>query len=404
MPMRATMIALATLGFGLASAMTPALAQTAPWLQTPPNKKDAVPAFKGQTRATPLTTGKVNLKVQTIASGIPHPWAIAFLPDGAVIATQKSGKLWLVTPQGRKTEITGAPKVADSGQGGLMDVSLGPDFTTTRIIWLTYSEPRGLLGKSGTTLAKAQLSKNRRSLENVTVVFRQEPAWSGGGQFGSNIEWDAAGNIFLTLGERLTRESRQHAQNITDDLGKVVHITQQGKPAPGNPFIGRKDAAPEIWSYGHRNPQGAAINPDTGKLWTVEHGPRGGDEINVPAPGKNYGWPVITYGIDYPGGPIGKGITAQAGMEQPIYYWDPVIAPSDMIFYKGSLFPWKGELLVGGLSGVVVRLTVNSEKIAGEDRMLENQGRVRDIAEAADGSIWLAIDDDDGKILRVTPG
>lgn len=403
--MRAVVIGLAALSLSIGSWAMPARAQTAPWLQAPPNKPDAVPAFKGQNRAPPLTTGLAKLNVQTVVSGIPHPWAIAFLPDpdGAVLATQKSGRLWLVTPQGEKSEIAGAPKVAYGGQGGLMDISLGPDFNANRTIWLTYSEPRSGFDKSGTTLAKAQLSEDRKSLRNLTVVFRQQPAWSGGGQFGSNIEWDASGNIFLTLGERLTQQSRLHAQNITDDLGKVVHISPEGKPAPGNPFIGRKDAAPEIWSYGHRNPQGATINPDSGKLWTIEHGPRGGDEINVPAPGKNYGWPVITYGIDYPGGPIGKGITAQAGMEQPIYYWDPVIAPSDMIFYKGRLFPWQGDLLVGGLSGVVVRLKVDGEKIIGEDRMLEGLGRVRDIAEAADGSLWLVIDDDDGKIIRVTP-
>jgi glucose/arabinose dehydrogenase len=402
--MRAVTIFLSALGVGAALFAAPATAQTAPWLQVPPNKKDAVPAFKEQTRAPPLTTDKVKLKVQTIASGISHPWAIAFLPDGAVLVTQKSGKLWLVTPRGQKSEVAGVPKAIYGGQGGLMDISLGPDFTANRTIWFTYSEPRGE-DTSGTTLAKAHLSRDRKSLENVKVVFQQKPAWQQrSGQFGSNIEWDATGNIFLTLGDRQDAQARQHAQNITDDLGKVVHITPAGLPAPGNPFIGRKDAAPEIWSYGHRNPQGAAIHPDSGKLWVVEHGPRGGDEINVPAPGRNYGWPVITYGIDYPGGPIGKGITAQAGMEQPIYYWDPVIAPSDMIFYKGSLFPWKGNLLVGGLKGVVVRLKVDGEKVVGEDRMLEGQGRVRDIAEAADGSIWLAIDDEDGRILRVTPG
>lgn len=401
--MRAALIGLAVFGLGVGPVMAPALAQAGSWLRVPPNKKDAVPAFKGQTRAPAMSSG-LKLKVQTIASGIPHPWAIAILPDGAVLATQKSGKLWLVTPRGQKRQIGGVPKVVNEGQGGLMDISLGPDFAANRTIWFTYSEPRGG-GKSGTTLAKAQLSKDRGSLENLKVVFRQNPSWATrSGHFGSNIEWDAAGNIFLTLGERQSPGSREHAQNIADDLGKAVRITPDGLPAPGNPFVGRKGAAPEIWSYGHRNPQGAAINPMSGKLWVVEHGPRGGDEINAPAPGRNYGWPVITYGIDYPGGPIGKGITAQSGMEQPIYYWDPVIAPSDMLFYKGSLFPWKGDVLVGGLSGVVVRLKVNGEKIVGEERFLEDQGRIRDIAEAADGSIWLAIDDDDGKILRVTPG
>ncbi len=389
------------IGFGAVWCL-PATAQTAPWLKASPNKTDAIPAFPGQTRARWDKTS-VKPKVETVASGIAHPWAIAILPDGDVLATQKSGKLWLVTPKGVKTEVSGAPKVAYGGQGGLMDISLGPDFTNRRTVWLTYSEPRGG-GKSGTTLAKALLAKDRKSITGLTVVFRQQPAWGGGGQFGSNIAWDSAGNIFLTLGERYSVESRKHAQNITDDLGKVVHITPEGQPAPGNPFIGRKDAAPEVWSYGHRNPQGAAINPESGKLWEIEHGPRGGDEINVPQPGGNYGWPVITYGIDYPGGPIGAGVTAKAGMEQPIYYWDPVIAPSDMIFYKGDLFPWKNQLLIGSLAGGVVRLIVDGEKVMAEDRMLEDEGRIRDIDEAPDGALWLAVDDTNGKLLRVTPG
>lgn len=399
--MRATILGMGLLALGACDA-APVVAQTAPWQQAAPNKKDATPAFKGQTRAR-WDKSSVKPAVQVVASGIPHPWAIAMLPDGDVLVTQKSGKLWLVTPKGQKSEVAGAPKVAYGGQGGLMDISLGPDFTNQLTLWLTYSEPRGG-GKSGTTLAKAVLSKDRKSITGLTVVFRQQPAWSGGGQFGSNIAWDSAGNIFLTLGERYSVESRKHAQNITDDLGKVVHITPEGKPAPGNPFIGKAGAAPEIWSYGHRNPQGAAINPKSGKLWEIEHGPRGGDEINVPEPGKNYGWPVITYGIDYPGGPIGDGITAKPGMEQPIYYWDPVIAPSDMIFYKGDLFPWTDQLLIGSLAGGVVRLIVDGETVVAEDRMLEDEGRIRDIDEAPDGALWLAVDDSDGKLLRVTPG
>jgi aldose sugar dehydrogenase len=387
-----------------ASAQTPSsrAAVGAPAPQGPPNKKDAVPAFAGQTRAPESKSG-VKLKVNTVASGIDHPWAIALLPDGKLLVTARSGKLWLVTPTGQKTEVTGAPKVDARGQGGLLDISIGPDFTNARTVYMSFSEDRGNK-TNGTSLAKATLSADNSKLENLQVIFQQQPAWASTLHFGSNIEWDSAGNIFLTVGERSLPESRVHAQDITTDLGKVIHVTPDGKPASNNPFLGRTDALPEIWSYGHRNVQGAAINPETGKLWTVEHGPRGGDEINIPEPGKNYGWPVITYGIDYPGGPIGDGITAKDGMEQPTYYWDPVIAPGDMTFYTGNLFPWKGDLLVASLAGAIVRLEVTGDRITGEERLLTDQGRIRDVQEAADGSLWVITDDSNGKVLNVTPG
>jgi aldose sugar dehydrogenase len=387
-----------------ASAQTPSsrAAVGAPAPQGPPNKKDAVPAFAGQTRAPESKSG-VKLKVNTVASGIDHPWAIALLPDGKLLVTARSGKLWLVTPTGQKTEVTGAPKVDARGQGGLLDISIGPDFTNARTVYMSFSEDRGNK-TNGTSLAKATLSADNSKLENLQVIFQQQPAWASTLHFGSNIEWDSAGNIFLTVGERSLPESRVHAQDITTDLGKVIHVTPDGKPASNNPFLGRTDALPEIWSYGHRNVQGAAINPETGKLWTIEHGPRGGDEINIPEPGKNYGWPVITYGIDYPGGPIGDGITAKDGMEQPTYYWDPVIAPGDMTFYTGNLFPWKGDLLVASLAGAIVRLEVTGDRITGEERLLTDQGRIRDVQEAADGSLWVITDDSNGKVLNVTPG
>jgi aldose sugar dehydrogenase len=387
-----------------ASAQTPSsrAAVGAPAPQGPPNKKDAVPAFAGQTRAPESKSG-VKLKVNTVASGIDHPWAIALLPDGKLLVTARSGKLWLVTPTGQKTEVAGAPKVDARGQGGLLDISIGPDFTNARTVYMSFSEDRGNK-TNGTSLAKATLSADNSKLENLQVIFQQQPAWASTLHFGSNIEWDSAGNIFLTVGERSLPESRVHAQDITTDLGKVIHVTPDGKPASNNPFLGRTDALPEIWSYGHRNVQGAAINPETGKLWTIEHGPRGGDEINIPEPGKNYGWPVITYGIDYPGGPIGDGITAKDGMEQPTYYWDPVIAPGDMTFYTGNLFPWKGDLLVASLAGAIVRLEVTGDRITGEERLLTDQGRIRDVQEAADGSLWVITDDSNGKVLNVTPG
>jgi glucose/arabinose dehydrogenase len=369
--------------------------------QGPPNKRDAVPAFPEQTRA-PEKLSNVKLKVDVIASGIDHPWAMALLPDGSLLVTARSGKLWHVTPQGAKTEVSGPPAVMARGQGGLLDISLGPDFATKRTVYMSFSEDRGD-GKNGTSLAKAQLSADAKSLSNLSVIFRQEPAWASNLHFGSNIEWDSAGNLFLTLGERSLPEPRMLAQDLKADLGKVVHLTPDGKPAPDNPFLNRTDARPEIWSYGHRNVQGAAIHPDTGKLWTIEHGPRGGDEINIPEKGKNYGWPTICYCIDYPGGPIGEGITAKAGLEQPVYYFDPVIAPGDMTFYKGSMFPWKGNLLAAGLSGKMVRLELRGEKVVGEEWLLKDHGRIRDIQEAADGSLYV-INDDRGEVLHVTKG
>lgn len=369
--------------------------------QGPPNKRDATPAFAGQTRAPEAKSG-VSLKVETVATGLSEPWGMALLPDASLLVTERTGKLWRITPAGARTEVTGVPEVDARGQGGLLDMSLSPDFASTRKVFFTFSEPRGDR-TNGTALASANLSADNAKLENVKVIFQQQPAWASTLHFGSNIEWDKEGRLYLTLGERSMPQPRQQAQDLNSHLGKVLRLNADGTAAQGNPFYVRGDAKPEIWSYGHRNVQGAAIHPTTGKLWTIEHGPRGGDEINIPQAGKNYGWPVIIYGIDYPGGPIGEGITSAPGMEQPAYYWDPVIAPGDMTFYKGSLFPWKGDLLISALSGSMVRLELDGEKIVGEERLLQGQGRIRDIQEAADGALWVITDDSDGKLLRVTP-
>ncbi len=370
--------------------------------QGEPSKTDAVPAFPEQNRAPESKSG-VTLEVETIADGIDNPWGSAILPDdGAILVTSKAGKLWLVAPGKPKTEVTGVPRVDARDQGGLLDVSVGPDFMTARTVYFSFSEDRGG-GKSGTSLAKARLSADRSKLENVSTIFRQVPAWASTAHYGSNIEWDSSGNIYLTLGERYEPESRQLAQDLDAHIGKVVKLKPDGSPADDNPFIGRANSKPEIWSYGHRNVQGAAINPATGKLWTIEHGPRGGDEINIPEAGKNYGWPLITYGIDYPGTPIGEGVTAQEGMEQPIYYWDPVIAPGDMIFYTGNLFPWNGDLIIAALGTTqLVRLDIEGDRVIGEERLMSDQGRIRDITQAPDGALYVLVDDG-GKVLRVTP-
>lgn len=379
------------------------LAEGPPVEQGAPNKSDATPAFAGQTRA-PAQASPFTLRVETIASGLDEPWAMARLPNGDWLVTERTGALRRISPQGVvSAPLGGVPDVVKVGQGGLLDISLAPDFAQSSRVYFTFSEARDG-NANGTTLAYATLSQDRTRLDDLKIIFRQTPAWRSPLHFGSNIEWDSSGNLFLALGERSSVESRVLAQDLSGHLGKVVRLTPEGAPAPGNPFIGRADAKPEIWSYGHRNVQGAAIDPATGALWTIEHGPRGGDELNKPEAGKNYGWPVIGYGIEYRGGPVGEGVTARAGMEQPVYYWDPVIAPGDITFYTGDLFPgWKGNILASGLKGYMVRLVMRDDKVVGEERLLADQGRIRDIAEAPDGSLWVITDESNGKLLRVTP-
>ncbi len=329
-----------------------------------------------------------------------------FLPDGRLLITERPGSLVIVTVDGDDGEIsepiTGVPTVAASGQGGLLDVALAPDFATSRLVYLSFAEPRGN-NQNGTTVLRARLSNNDRSLESPQVIFRQQPAWNSNLHFGSRLVWDKDGLLYITLGERSLPEPRQQAQSINSHLGKVVRINPDGTVPASNPFVGNSNARPEIWSYGHRNPQGAALHPVTGELWTIEHGPKGGDELNRPQPGKNYGWPIITYGLDYNNNPIGAGITSQQGMEQPIYYWDPVIAPGGMAFYQGDLFPsWRGNLLISSLTpGGVVRIMLNGNRVVGEERFLGNLGRVRDLSVASDGAVWLVTDT--GQLVRVTP-
>ena len=283
------------------------------------------------------------IKVVTVASGLEHPWGLAFLPDGRMLVTERPGRVRIVAKDGTlSAPLAGVPAVAARGQGGLLDVVLDPDHARNRVIWLSYSEPGE--GGAGTAVAKATLTDT--ALENLTVIFRQDPKHGGAGHFGSRLVFARDGNLFVTLGER---QQRQYAQDLMRHWGKVVRIRPDGTVPGDNPFVGRSDARPEIWSYGHRNPQGAALHPATGHLWTVEHGAMGGDEINVPKPGRNYGWPVITHGVDYSGAKIGEG-TAKEGMEQPAHYWDPSIAPSGLTFYTGDRFPaWKGSLFVGSM-------------------------------------------------------
>lgn len=348
------------------------------------------------------------LKVVELASGFDHPWGLAFLPDGRMLVTERSGKLLLVGPDGgSRRPVSGVPRVRTGGQAGLLGIALSPTFAQDRLVYLSFSEPGA--GGSGTAVARGKLSDtssrgtpNDAALSNVEVIWRQSPKVGGSNHWGSRLVFARDGTLFVTTGDRYSE--RERAQDLTTTLGKVVRINPDGSIPKGNPFAGRGDAKPEIWSYGHRNLQGAALHSVTGQLWTLEHGARGGDELNHPEAGRNYGWPVITYGVDYSGLRIGEG-TAKPGMEQPVYYWDPVIAPSGAVFYTGEAFPaWKGQLFVGSLRpGALVRLRIEGDKVAAEERYLPNVGRVRDVVQGPDGFLYLLTDESNGRLLRVTP-
>ncbi len=351
----------------------------------------------GAQQRFPSSAGE--LVVETVASGLENPWSLAFLPDGRMLVTERPGRLRLVSPKGELSRpITGVPNVAARGQGGLLDVVLDPNFAQNRQIYLSFAEPRA--GGSGTSVAKARLSANGAALEGTSVIFRQAPAVNSNMHFGSRLVFDRTGALFVTVGDRYSQ--RDEAQDPTNHIGKILRIDTAGQAAAGNP--NKAGWVPEVWSIGHRNVQGAALHPETGQLWTAEHGARGGDEVNTPKAGLNYGWPVITYGIDYSGAKIGEG-TSKAGMEQPLFYWDPSIAPSGAVFYTGDVWPaWKNSLLVGALSGQeLVRLSTQGEAVTGQERLLSNIGeRVRDVRQGPDGLLYL-LSDDGGKVLRVRP-
>ena len=338
--------------------------------------------------------------IQTIAKGLEHPWSLAFLPDKRMLVTERPGRLRLVGPDGRVSEpLTGVPQVYASGQGGLLDVALSPAFDKDRLVYLSFAESGE--GGAGTAVAHGRLAE--RGLENTQVIWRQQPKVSGPNHWGSRIVFRPDGTLFVTLGERFNYS--ESAQDLATTHGKIVRINPDGSAPRDNPFVNRAGARPEIWSYGHRNVQAAALHPETGQLWTVEHGARGGDELNHPEAGKNYGWPVISYGVHYSYFKIGEG-TAKQGMEQPVYYWDPVIAPSGMVFYTGNLFAaWKNNALIGSLTpGLLVRLVMKDGKVAQEERYLGDlRERIRDVRQAPDGSLYLLTDARNGQILRIAP-
>ena len=360
-----------------------------------------VPA-QGQAPRSP-TPAPLNgaVRTQTIARGLEHPWALAFLPDGRMLVTERPGRLRIVDRDGRISEpLAGVPKVLARGQGGLLDVALDPRFADNRFVYLAYAEP-GEGRTAGTAVARGRLGEGR--LEDVRVIYQQQPKVEGANHFGCRLVFARDGTLFVTQGERF--DYRDQAQDLSSGLGKLVRINPDGSAPRDNPFVGRAGARPEIWSYGHRNVQSAALHSQTGQLWIVEHGARGGDELNRPEAGKNYGWPVISYGVHYSGAKIGEG-TAKPGLEQPIYYWDPVIAPSGMTFYTGEAFPdWQGSILIGSLRpGLLVRLTLEDGRVAREERYLGDLGaRIRDVRQGPDGLLYLLTDSRDGRLLRVMP-
>ena len=334
-----------------------------------------------------------------LADGLEHPWGLAFLPDGRMLVTERPGRLRIVTPDGALSEpIAGVPEVYENGQGGLLDVAIDPDFATNNLVYFSFSEPGGEGG--GTAVARARLAGDR--LADLTVIFRQQPKLASGHHFGSRLVFLKDGTLIVTLGDRNRRE---YIGDKKAQIGKLVRINRDGTIPNDNPFVGDPSYSPDIYSLGHRNVQGAALHPETGALWTAEHGARGGDEVNVPKPGKNYGWPVISFGREYSGGKIGEG-TEKAGLEQPAYYWDPSIAPSGMTFYTGDKFPaWRGNAFVGALKfQLLTRLTIEGERVVAEERLLEGlDQRIRDVVQGPDGYLYLLTDEEDGAILRLQP-
>jgi glucose/arabinose dehydrogenase len=338
--------------------------------------------------------------VETVARGLVNPWGLAFLPDGRMLVTERPGRLRIVNSDGTlSAPVRGVPTVAAAGQGGLLDVAVDPAFASNALVYLSYAEPGE--GGAGTSVARGRLVND--ALEDLQVIYRQRPKVNGGGHFGSRLVFANDGALFITQGDR--QGFRQRAQDLSAGMGKIVRVRPDGAIPPDNPFVGRDDAQPEIWSYGHRNAQGAALHPETGQLWTVEHGARGGDELNHPEAGRNYGWPVITYGRDYSGFRIGDG-TAKEGMEQPVYYWDPVIAPSGMTFYTGDRYAgWTGSLLIGSLApGGLVRLDLADGRVVKETRYLgELRERIRAVVQGPDGFVYLLTDNSAGRVLRLVP-
>ncbi len=372
-----------------------------PPVETKDKVTDLKPAFERQTRIAGVKTA-TEYSITVVNKDLSKPWSVKALPDGRLLITEKAGDMRIVAKDGTLSEkITGLPKVNSGGQGGLLDVCLDPDFATNRMIFFSFSEEtsKGNL----TAVGKGKLSTNEKTIENTETIYRAFPYYDGTLHYGSRIVFDGKGNLYVSTGERSDIVTRPQAQWLNSGLGKIVRITKNGKPADGNPFMGDSKAFPEIYSYGHRNVQGLAIHPVTGDLWETEMGPKGGDELNLIKPKLNYGWPTITYGIEYSGKTIGDGISQKVGMEQPVYYWDPVISPSGITFYHdGTMSEWENNLFIASLSGQHInRIIIKDNKVVGEERLLESEKeRFRDVTQGQDGALYAITDS--GKLYRIT--
>jgi glucose/arabinose dehydrogenase len=370
-----------------------------------PNAPDQKPAFAGQNRA-PVNRSNVAFDVVTVAEKLENPWALAFLPAGKMLVTERPGRLRVIAADGTlSAPVSGLPAVDARGQGGLLDVTLDPAFAKNGLIYWSYAEPQEG-GVNNTAVARGKFVDDAAAprVENVQVIYHQAPTLNSRLHFGSRLVFGRDGTLFVTQGDRSITEGRMQSQKMDSLLGKIVRINSDGTIPKDNPFVGQDGVRPEIWSIGHRNIQSAALHPTTGELWEVEHGTRGGDELNLVQKGKDYGWPTIAYGIEYRGGPITGGITAQNGMEQPRYYWDPVIGPSGMVFYTGSMFPaWKGNLFVGGhQTRDLVRLVVEGDRVTGEERLLTDlKERLRDVRQGPDGAIYVVTDSGSARVLKL---
>jgi glucose/arabinose dehydrogenase len=375
----------------------------------PANAPQQTPAFEGQYHA-PEKQAAVAFDVMTVASGLQNPWGMAFLPDGRLLVSEKPGRLRVIAANGTMSEpVAGLPAVDARGQGGLLGLAVDPAFASSGLIYWSYAEPRDA-GMNNTAVARGRLVDGAMPrVDNVQVILHQAPSLASPLHFGGRLVFGRDGTLFVTLGDRSIPEGRAQAQRMDGLQGKVVRIHSDGSLPKDNPFVGKKGVRPEIWSLGHRNIQAAALHPTTGELWEAEHGTRGGDEVNAARKSKDYGWPTIAYGIEYQGSPINAGITAKDGMEQPRYYWDPNIAPSGMAFYTGALFPaWQGSLFIGGLAGTsLIRLTLDGDRIAGEERLLTDlqpqRERFRDVKQGPDGALYLLTDNAAGRVLKLVP-
>ncbi len=368
-----------------------------------PSVASQEPAFKGQTRGCSVKSN-VAFTVSVIARGLEHPWAVEPLPTGDFLVTERPGRMRIISADGTKGEpISGLPPVDAGSQGGLLDVALSPTFSSDRTIYWSFTEPRE--GGNGTSVARGVLSADGKRVDQVRVILRALPTYNNNMHFGSRIAFSSDGKVFVTTGERSDAPMRRYAQQLDSHLGKTLRINPDGSSPPDNPFVGRSGAQPQIWTYGHRNIQAAAVDPE-GRFWVIEHGPQGGDELNLIQKGKNYGWPIQSYGEEYSGRDIGSAETQREGIEQPVYYWDPVIAPSGAQFYTGNAFPaWRGSLFVGSLKEKrLVRLVITNNRVAGEEHLLTDRGqRVRDVRQGPDGALYIVTDEDNGELWKVAP-